>query len=63
VKDQGAIFAPACDDAGQWPVINRLRTAGEVVVCGFKGQSVADVNADCDRQLVCEAGQYQVKSL
>jgi ATP phosphoribosyltransferase regulatory subunit len=63
VKSRGAIFAPACDDAGQWPVINRLRTEGEVVVCGFKGQSVADVNADCDRQLVFEADQYQVKSL
>jgi len=63
VKQQGAIFAPATDDPGQWAKINRLRADGEVVVCGFQGQGVADVNADCDRQLVCDAGQYQVKSL
>ncbi|MAZ87786.1 MAG: ATP phosphoribosyltransferase regulatory subunit [Cellvibrionaceae bacterium] len=63
VKQQGAIFAPATDDPGQWAKINRLRADGEIVVSGFKGQGVADVNADCDRQLVCDAGQYQVKSL
>lgn len=59
----GAIFAPATEDSAQWAAVNRLRAEGEVVVCGFAGQGVADVNADCDRQLVFEAGQYRVKSL
>lgn len=59
----GAIFAPATDDSSQWSVIGRLRAEGEVVVCGFGGQGAADVNADCDRQLVFEAGEYRVKSL
>ncbi|WP_439135647.1 ATP phosphoribosyltransferase regulatory subunit [Pseudomaricurvus sp.] len=59
----GAIFAPATDDGAQWDAVNRLRAEGESVVCGFAGQSVADVNADCDRQLVFEAGEYRVKSL
>lgn len=59
----GAIFAPATENPAQWVAVNRLRAEGEVVVCGFEGQGVADVNADCDRQLVFEAGQYRVKSL
>lgn len=59
----GAIFAPATDDGAQWEAVNRLRAEGEVVVCGFEGQGVADVNADCDRQLVFEAGEYRVRSL
>ena len=63
VETRGAVFAPATDDAGQWPAINRLRSEGEVVVCGFPGQTVADVNADCDRQLVLEGNEYRVKSL
>jgi len=63
VETRGAVFAPATDDAGQWPAINRLRSDGEVVVCGFPGQTVADVNADCDRQLVLEGNEYRVKSL
>ncbi len=64
---QGAIFACASEDVGQWQVINELRAAGEVVVCGFGVQSAADLNdsnaADCDRELVAEAGSYLVKPL
>ncbi|GAB3105120.1 ATP phosphoribosyltransferase regulatory subunit [Aestuariicella hydrocarbonica] len=62
-QKDGAIFAPATDDGAQWTVVNRLRGEGEIVVCGFEGQSVEDVNADCDRQLVFEAGEYRVRSL
>ena len=58
----GAIFAPSTKDTAQWAAVTRLRAEGEVVVCGFEGQSVADVNANCDRQLVFEAGEYRVKS-
>ncbi len=60
---KGAIFAPASDDRGQWAAVTRLRESGEVVVCGFEGQRVSDVNIDCDRQLVLEAGEYRVQSL
>lgn len=62
----GAIFAAFsadAEDAGVWQEVNRLRQQGEVVVCGFPGQGVADVNADCDRQLVLDQGQFRVKSL
>jgi ATP phosphoribosyltransferase regulatory subunit len=63
VDSQGAIFAPASDDNAQWQAISALRAKGEVVVCGFEGQGVADINVDCDRQLVLAAGEYRVKSL
>ncbi|MYM63548.1 ATP phosphoribosyltransferase regulatory subunit [Pseudomaricurvus sp. HS19] len=59
----GAVFAPHSDEPGWWQEINRLREQGEVVVCGFPGQGVADVHADCDRQLVFEHGRFSVKSL
>ncbi len=62
-SSQGAVFVPASEEPGQWQEIARLREQGEVVICGFPGQSVTDMNADCDRQLVFESGQFHVKSL
>jgi len=58
-----AIFAPAATDAAQWQAINELRNNGETVVCGFAGQSHADMTIACDRELVLEAGQYRVQSI
>jgi len=58
-----AIFAPAATDAGQWQAINELRSNGETVVCGFTGQSHADMTIACDRELVLDAGQYRVQAI
>ena len=58
-----AIFAPAVTDAAQWQAINELRSNGETVVCGFAGQSHADMTIVCDRELVMDAGQYRVQAI
>lgn len=60
---QGAIFAPASEDLAQWQVIADLRSQGEVVVCGFAGQTASGAVPACDRQLVSVAGQYSVQTL
>lgn len=54
------IFAPAVDDPGLWQTVQRLRGEGERVVCGL-----ADENPDasCDRQLVFQAGKWEIRQL
>lgn len=63
----GAIFTSASNRADQWDAINELRAAGEVVICGFDGQTVAEVAASSsvggDRQLVLDAERFVVKPL
>jgi hypothetical protein len=58
---QGAISAPvgSIDQAGLQEKINELRAQGEVVINALS----AAVDARCDRNLVFEAGQWQVKEI
>ncbi len=55
-----AIYAPASDDASQWQAIQQLRGQGEQVIAAL---SVEGDKSGCDRQLVLEGGQWQVKAL
>lgn len=59
----GAIFAPAGGDEKQWQQVCALRAAGEVVVCGFAGQSAAEARPVCDRQLVAIEDGFAVQPL
>ena len=57
------IYAPATDDPAQWQVVLDLRTKGETVVCGLSSEQPNYAELRCDRLLVLENGQYQVKGL
>lgn len=55
-----AIWAPNNDDIALWHAAQQLREEGERVIHGL---SEPEVIAGCDRQLVLEQGQWQVKPL
>lgn len=60
----GAILAPAGDGVSLRQHMESLRAGGEKIVQLLPGQSVADAaSLGCDRQLVEQAGQWQVQSL
>ncbi|MBB3167251.1 ATP phosphoribosyltransferase regulatory subunit [Simiduia aestuariiviva] len=58
-----AILAPEPTTAEAWAAIQSLRQQGERVVCGLSEASLVREELNCDRELVLEDGQYQVKPL
>ena len=59
----GAIFVPAELVTDAWDVICGLRAEGEIVVCGFVGQSAGAANPVCDRELCAGKNTFQVRAL
>lgn len=57
------IFAPKADNLEQWQAIQALRAQGESVVVGLAEQRLPGDHQNCDRILVEQDGQYQVKLL
>lgn len=55
-----AIRAPWADDAGLRAAVRGLREQGETVVCVLPGHEHEVQEFDCDRQLVHQAGGWQV---
>jgi ATP phosphoribosyltransferase regulatory subunit len=60
---RAAIRAPWSDAAGLHEAIAGLRRAGEVVVCVLPGHSSEIDEFHCDRELVEQAGQWQVLAI
>ena len=60
---QRGILAPNITDAGLKRQIDALRAAGERVVVEFPGQEAHRAESGCDRMLVFEAGEWQIRSL
>lgn len=60
---QRGILAPNTTDAGLKRQIDALRAAGERVVVEFPGQEAHRAESGCDRMLVFEAGEWQIRSL
>jgi ATP phosphoribosyltransferase regulatory subunit len=58
---QGAIFAPAEEDAALRVTVKELRRAGERVVCALPGQAGDAATMDCDRVLVNAKGGWVIK--
>ena len=63
VAPAGAVFVAAELVVDAWDRICELRAAGEVVVCGFEGQTAARAIPACDRQLCINGGTYQLLAL
>lgn len=60
----GGIWAPDRPDAALWQAVRQLRDKGQRVVQALPGQpATAARAADCDRQLILQAGQWQVAAL
>lgn len=57
---RGGVLAEASEAPGWWDEVQRLRGAGERVVCGLPGEWA---DASCDRRLVHENGTWQLKTL
>lgn len=57
------IFAPYSTHPAQWQAVERLRDAGERVVCGAHWQTVPNDYQTCDRTLVERDGVFEVKAL
>ncbi|MDH6594820.1 ATP phosphoribosyltransferase regulatory subunit [Variovorax sp. TBS-050B] len=60
---RAAIRAPWSNAAGLREAIAALRSAGEVVVCVLPGHGSEIDEFHCDRELVEQAGQWQVRAL
>ena len=58
-----AIRAPWGEDAALRAAIRQLREQGESVVCILPGHEHEGQEFDCDRELVAQAGQWQVRAL
>ena len=58
---QGAILAPAEEDAALRVTVKELRRTGERVVCALPGQAGDAATMDCDRLLVNEKGGWAIK--
>lgn len=54
------IYAPASTDPQQWQKVQTLRQQGERVVCGLSAAQDDMGELQCDRQLVCVDGEYQI---
>ena len=57
------VFAPYSSHPAQWQAVERLRDAGERVVCGASGQTAPHSYQSCDRILFEQDGQFEVRSL
>lgn len=57
------IFAPHSTHPAQWQAVERLRDAGERVVCGANWQTAPNEYQTCDRILVECDGVFEVKAL
>ena len=60
---RAAIRAPWGEDAALRAAIRQLREQGESVVCILPGHEHEGQEFDCDRELVAQAGQWQVRAL
>lgn len=61
---RSAIWAPADNDVTLWQAVCELRARGETVIQALAGQSVTDAaTTGCDRCLVREDGQWQVRKI
>ena len=60
---RAAIRAPWGEDASLRAAIRQLREQGESVVCILPGHEHEGQEFDCDRELVAQAGQWQVRAL
>jgi len=60
---EAAIRAPYSDDPGLATAIQKLRSGGEVVTVELPGHGAAQVQADCDRELVKRSGKWLVRKL
>ncbi|MGQ2999188.1 ATP phosphoribosyltransferase regulatory subunit [Variovorax sp.] len=60
---RAAIRAPWSDEAGLRQAIAGLRKAGETVVCVLPGHGSEIDEFHCDRELVEQAGQWQVRTI
>jgi len=58
-----AIVAPWARDHALREKVTALRQAGEVVIQGIPGQDRDQGEFDCDRELVCEGGNWVLKNL
>jgi ATP phosphoribosyltransferase regulatory subunit len=58
-----AIRAPYSNDPRLAAAVRKLRTAGEVVVVGFPGNSAERTQSECERELVKRAGKWTVRNL
>ena len=58
---QGAILAPAEEDAALRVTVQELRRAGERVVCALPGQAGDAATMGCDRILISEKGGWVIK--
>jgi ATP phosphoribosyltransferase regulatory subunit len=60
----GGVWMPDSTDAGLWQAVCQLRREGQRVVQALPGQTIeAAAEADCDRQLIQQNGQWQVLPL
>jgi ATP phosphoribosyltransferase regulatory subunit len=57
-----AIRAPWSEDMSLRAEVRRLRSEGHAVVCALPGHEHEADEFDCDRELVAEHGQWQVRS-
>ncbi|MEW5756845.1 MAG: ATP phosphoribosyltransferase regulatory subunit [Pseudomonadota bacterium] len=55
-----AIYAPVGEDPALWAKIQKLRASGERVIEALPGQQGSAKEMGCERQLVCQAGQWNV---
>ena len=63
-EEKTGVWAPLDDSLAWWQAVSRLRTDGQRVVQGLKGQTLeAAREVGCDRQLIQRDGQWQVVAL
>ncbi|MBT3046540.1 MAG: ATP phosphoribosyltransferase regulatory subunit [Candidatus Thiodiazotropha sp.] len=60
IPDQAAVFAPWSDDPGLQREIERLRAAGQRVICALPGQYGGAKEMGCNRELVLTEGQWRL---
>ncbi len=60
---QGAVYAPAMDDAALQQAVAMLRADGERVISALPGQIGNAGSMGCDRELVQQGGSWVVKDL
>ncbi|MBT2988753.1 MAG: ATP phosphoribosyltransferase regulatory subunit [Candidatus Thiodiazotropha sp. (ex Ctena orbiculata)] len=63
IADRSAVFAPWSDDPGLQQEIERLRAAGQRVICALPGQHGDAKEMGCDQQLVLADGQWRLISI
>lgn len=63
VAPRKGICAPSSEIPGLMEAIERLRAAGEMVLCALPGQGGGAHDMGCDRELTLESGQWKVKKI